>query len=219
MNFIVKRVLEHKVDKEDKKYIAPHFAAGVVTLEDLRRIADVCEKFPEAKIKLTGEIIIGGIKDSVRNEECREMLGLPTYSVAGFSIRPVKLCSGGYICDNNSRDSFGLGLKLDKMFSGIRLPFKMIVSVSGCGRRCSEPLVKDIGIAASQDGYSLFVGGSAGAKPRIARKLLENLGESEVVEIVGKIISLYEKKGKTPQRLGIFIEKIGWEKFKEEITR
>lgn len=219
MNFIVKKVLEHKIDKEDKKYIAPHFAAGVVTLEDLRRIADVCEKFPEAKIKLTGEMVIGGIKDNVRNEECREMLGLPTYSVAGFSIRPVKLCSGGYICDNNLQDSLGLGLKLDKMFSGKKLPFKMIISVSGCGRCCSEPLVKDIGIVASQDGYSLFAAGAAGAKPRIALKLLENLGESEVVEIAGKIISLYEKKGKTPERLGIFIEKMGWDKFKEEITR
>ena len=161
----MKRVLEHKVDKEDKKYIAPHFAAGVATLEDLRRIADVCEKFPEAKIKLTGEMVIGGIKDNVRNEECRDMLGLPTYSVAGFSIRPVKLCSGGYICDNNLQDSLGLGLKLDQMFSGKKLPFKMIISVSGCGRCCSEPLVKDIGIVASEDGYSLFAGGSAGPNP------------------------------------------------------
>ena len=84
MNFIAKKILEHKIDKEDKKYIAPHFPAGVITFADLRRIVDICERFPEAKIKLTGEIIIGGIKDSVRNEECRDMLGLPTYNVAGF---------------------------------------------------------------------------------------------------------------------------------------
>lgn len=219
MNFIVKKVLERKIDKEDKKYIAPHFPGGLITQDDLRKIADACAKFPEAKIKLTGEIIVGCIKDRARNEDCRVMLGLPTYSVAGFSIRPVKLCSGGYVCDNNVQDSLGLGLKLDKMFSGRRLPFKMIISVSGCGRCCSEPLVKDIGIVASQDGYSLFAAGAAGARPRIARKLLDNLDEGEVVDTVEKIIRLYEGKGKTPERLGIFIEKMGWDKFKEEITR
>ena len=146
----------------------------------------------------------------------RQILGLPTYSVAGFSMRPVKLCSGGYICDNNVRDSFSLGLTLDKKFSGRRLPFKMIISVSGCSRSCSEPLVKDIGVVASKEGYSLFVGGAAGRKPRIAQRLLDNLNEQEVIHAVERIVSLYEKKGRTPERLGIFIEKMGLEKFREE---
>ena len=95
----------------------------------------------------------------------------------------------------------------------------MIISVSGCGRCCSEPLVKDIGIVASRDGYSLFVGGAAGAKPRIAQKVMERLKEKEVIGWVAKIVSLYEKKGKTLERLGIFIEKMGWDKFKEEMTQ
>ena len=216
MNFIIKKVLEQKIDKEDKKYIAPHFPGGVVTPDDLRKIADMCEKFPESKLKLTGEIIIGNVKDETRNKECRQILGLPTYSVAGFSMRPVKLCSGGYICDNNVRDSFSLGLTLDKKFSGRRLPFKMIISVSGCSRSCSEPLVKDIGVVASKEGYSLFVGGAAGRKPRIAQRLLDNLNEQEVIHAVERIVNLYEKKGRTPERLGIFIEKMGLEKFREE---
>ena len=217
MNFIMKKVMEQKIDKEDKKYIAPHFPGGVVTPDDLRKIADACEKFPESKLKLTGEIIMGNVKDEARNKECRQILGLPTYSVAGFSMRPVKLCSGGYICDNNAQDSFSLGLTLDKKFSGKKLPFKMIISVSGCSRSCSEPLVKDIGIVASQEGYSVFVGGAAGAKPRIAQRFKDNLKEDEVITLVEKIVAFYEKKGKTPERLGIFIEKMGLEKFKEEV--
>ena len=202
MNFILKKVMEQKIDKEDKKYIAPHFIGGVVTPGDLRKIADICEKFPETKLKLTGEIIIGNVKDDARNRECRKMLGIPTYSIAGFSIRPVKLCSGGYICDNNLQDSFSLGLTLDEKFSGRKLPFKMILSVSGCSRSCSEPLVKDVGVVASREGYSVFVGGAAGAKPRIAQRLIDNLKENEVIGIIEKIVSLYEKKAGPLRGLG-----------------
>lgn len=216
MNFLAKRMVMKRLDKEDKKFIAPHFRAGVVTPQDLRKIADVCEKFPESKIKLSSEMIIGGIPDESRNEEFRRMLGLSTFSVAGFCIRPVKICAGGFICDNNLQDSFSLGLKLDEKFSGRMLPFKMIISVSGCARCCSEPLVRDIGIVACRQGYAIFVGGAAGARPRIGIRLADNLSDAEVIDTIERITCLYEKMGKTPERLGMFIERLGFERFKQE---
>jgi NAD(P)H-nitrite reductase large subunit len=217
MNFIAERMMRKKLNKEDKKFIAPHFPGGIIKPSDLRKIADICEKFPESKIKLSGEIIIGGIEDEKENEKLRNMLGFPTFSIAGFSIRPVKICGGGFICNNNLRDSLSLGLKLDELFHGRTLPFKLIISVSGCSRSCAEPRIRDIGIVASKKGYSIFVGGAAGARPRIGEKLIENVTEEEVIYIIGRIISLYEKKGKTPERLGMFIERIGFESFKEKV--
>lgn len=211
------RMIEKKLDQEDKKFIAPRFPGGVVKPDDLRKIADVCERFPESKIKLTGEIIIGGIRDRERNDEFREMLGISTFSVAGFSVRPVRICAGGYTCDNNLRDSFPFGLKLDEMFSGKKLPFKLIISVSGCSRSCAEPAIRDVGIVASKKGYSISVGGAAGARPRIGEKLIENASEEEVISILEKIIDLYQEDGKTPERLGIFIQRIGFEIFKGKI--
>lgn len=211
--------MERKIDKEDKKFICPHFPAGVMNPEDLRRIADVCERFPESKIKLTGEIIIGGIKDDARNQECRKLLGIACSSVAGFFMRGVRVCSGGHICDNNQQDSFSLGLKLDRIFFGRRLPFKMIISVSGCRRCCSEPLVRDVAIVASKKGYSLFAGGAAGASPRIARHLFDGLSENEVSAAVDKAVALYEKEGRPAERLGVFIERFGFERFKERLIR
>ena len=74
-------------------------------------------------------------------------------------------------------------------------------------------------MVASDAGYSLFAGGAAGARPRIAGKIKDNLTEEEIIALVEKIIGLYERKGKTPERLGIFIEKMGWKKFKEEVAK
>lgn len=217
MNFFMKKMMKRKLDREDKKFIAPHFPGGAVKPDDLRKIADLCERFPESRIKLSGEIIIGGISDEERRGEFRKMLGLPTVSVAGFSVRPVRICAGGFICDHNLQDSRSLGLKLDELFHGRMLPFKMIISVSGCLRSCAEPLVRDIGIVASQKGYAIYAGGAAGAKPRIGKKLFQDINETQVIDIVEKIINLYEKEGKTPERIGKFIERIGFERFKKEI--
>lgn len=216
MNFVAKKILEHKLVEEDRKYIVPHFPGGVVTADDLHKIVGICAQFPEIKLKLSGEIIIGGMKEETRNKECRRMLGLATQRIAGFSIRPVKICAGGYLCANNLQDSFSLGIKLDEIFCGRKLPFKMIISISGCSRSCSEPRVKDIGIVANRHGYSIFIGGAAGAKPRIAQKLIDNVKAEEVIAFVERIVKFYEEKGKIPERLGIFVEKMGFDKFKEE---
>jgi len=218
-SFLAKKMITMKLDKEDRKFIAPHFRAGVLTPQDLRKIADVCERFPESKIKLSSEMIIGGISDESRNEEFKRILGLPTFSVAGLCVRPVKICAGGFICGNNLQDSFSLGFKLDEIFSGRRLPFKMIISVSGCARSCSEPRVRDIGIVASRQGYSIFAGGAAGAKPRIGIKLIDDLSGSSVIDIIERIISLYEKRARTCERLGLFMERIGFERFKSSVLR
>jgi NAD(P)H-nitrite reductase large subunit len=208
--------LKPNLDKQSTKTIAPHFPGGVMTPDDLRKIADLCEKYPESKIKLSGDLIIGGITDPERNAEGRKLLRLPTYNVSGFSIRPIKICSGGYLCDNNVQDSFSLGLNLDRIFTNKPLPSKLIIAVSGCGRNCSEPLVKDIGIVSTPGGYSVYVGGTAGAKPRIAQKIIDQLNEIQVIALVEKIVSVYESKGKARERLGSLIEKMGMEKFKAE---
>ena len=70
---------------------------------------------------------------------------------------------------------------------------------------------------ASKKGYTIFAGGAAGARPKIGEKLIENASEQEVIDILGKIIDLYQKDAKTPERLGIFMERIGSERFKKEI--
>ncbi|PIQ89121.1 MAG: sulfite reductase [Candidatus Omnitrophica bacterium CG11_big_fil_rev_8_21_14_0_20_42_13] len=217
MNFIARKIIHSSLDKEGNKFIALHFPGGVLAPADLRRIADACDEFGESKIKLGSEIIIGGVSDKKRNEECRKKLNTPTFKVAAFCVRPVKVCAGGYICGNNLQDSFSLGTGLDKRFHGIETPFKLVISVSGCPRCCAESKVKDIGIVASSKGYDLFVGGAAGARPRIAVNFARGISEEEAGILVERIIKRYQKGAKFAERLGLFIERIGLDKFKEEI--
>jgi len=76
--------------------------------------------------------------------------------------------------------------------------------------------VKDIGLIGLSKGWRLLVGGSSGVKPRLGVMLAENLSDEEVFSLIDRIINYYKDHAKK-QRLGDFIEEIGFEKFKQDI--
>jgi NAD(P)H-nitrite reductase large subunit len=65
-------------------------------------------------------------------------------------------------------------------------------------------------------GYTLMVGGSAAASPRLAEVVAKGLSEEEVLEAIERIINFY-KGSDTKKRLGKFIEDMGLETFKTQV--
>ena len=65
-------------------------------------------------------------------------------------------------------------------------------------------------------GWRLLVGGSSGVKPRLGQMLAENLSDEEALRLIDRIVNYYKDHAKK-QRLGEFIEEIGFEKFKHDI--
>jgi NAD(P)H-nitrite reductase large subunit len=98
----------------------------------------------------------------------------------------------------------------------MQLPWKFKMGVSGCANSCAEPAVKDIGLIGTSKGWRVLVGGSSGVKPRLGQMLAENLSDEEVLLLIDRIVNYYKDHAKK-QRLGEFIEEIGFEKFKAEI--
>jgi dissimilatory sulfite reductase (desulfoviridin) alpha/beta subunit len=62
------------------------------------------------------------------------------------------------------------------------------------------------------------VGGSSGVRPRLGMMLAENLSDDEAFALIDKIVNFYKDHAKK-QRLGDFIEEIGFEAFKREILK
>lgn len=197
--------------------VAPHIAGGIIDPAGLRKIADVAEKYNAKVLKITSaqRIAIVGIK-SEDLDNVWEDLGMKPAHAIGLCVRSVKICPGTTFCKRGQQDAVGVGLKLDGIYHGMDLPWKFKIGVSGCLNSCSEHAVKDVGIVGTSKGWTITVGGSAGVKPRIGRSLVENLSDEEVFETVDKIINYYKAHAKK-QRLGEFIEQIGFEKFKEEV--
>ena len=189
----------------------------LTTPQELKKIAEALEKHGAKLVKFSESqrMVVVGIDPKRLDELCREA-GVKLAPAVGNVVRSVKFCPGNALCVMGLQDTIGIAEKLKK-FEGLNLPSKMKIAVSGCPNSCTEPAVRDIGLMGTKDGFTVFVGGSAGRKPRIGWKLTENITSDEVVELVERIIDFYKNNAKKGQRLGDFIESIGFEKFRNAV--
>ena len=63
-------------------------------------------------------------------------------------------------------------------------------------------------------GWKVLVGGCGGARPRLAQELVKGVETEDVIALVDKIVRYYKANAKPHQRLGVMIEKMGFDAFK-----
>jgi NAD(P)H-nitrite reductase large subunit len=197
--------------------IAPHIPGGIVSPEQLRKIADVAEKYNAKAMKITSaeRIAIVGI-DPDDIDGAWSDLGMDPGAAIGLCVRSVRICPGTTFCKRGMQDSVGVGLKLDEKYHGMEMPQKLKMAVSGCPNCCAESKVRDIGLMGTKNGWKVFVGGSASGRARIGDQIAEDLSDEEAMKLVDQIIDFYRGSGEK-KRLGRFIETLGLEEFKKAV--
>lgn len=206
------------LQRDKKTYgIAPHIPCGMLTPEMLEKFASVARKYDTAALKITSaaRIAILGI-DEEDVDAIWEELGFDPGHAVGLCVRSVKVCPGTDFCRLAKQNSIEMGMKFDAKYHGMKLPSKMKMAVSGCKIQCGENCIKDISLYGTQDGWTVLVGGMGGIRPRLADILVEDVSAEKAEEIVDKIIEYYKENSK-PQRLGFFIDKIGFQTFSEAV--
>ena len=191
--------------------VVPRMAGGVTTADDLRRIADVADKYAIPLIKVTGGQRIDLL--GVRKEDLPAVwsdLDMPSGFAYGKSMRTVKTCVGIDFCRYGLGDSTQLGVDMEEHFSGLESPAKMKLAVSGCPRNCAESMVKDIGIVAvGDDRWEVYIGGAAGASVRKGDVLATVDGRAEAVRLTAVFMQYYRENGRWLERTYDFVPRIG----------
>ncbi|MGL5315108.1 MAG: hypothetical protein ACRC92_17775 [Peptostreptococcaceae bacterium] len=197
--------------------IAPHLPAGLVSPDQLRKIADIADKYNAAAIKCTAaqRIAIVGLKED-DIDKAWDDLGMKPGAAIGLCVRSVKTCPGTTFCKKGFKDSVSIGLKLDDRYHGVDMPNKLKMGVSGCPNSCADNHTRDIGIMGTPKGWTVFVGGKGGTVPRLGDKLIMNVPDDKILNLVDEIVSIYSKNA-TKERLGTYIDKIGFDTFKSMI--
>jgi len=206
------------IQKDRETYaIIPYISGGMVDSAMLRKIAYVADKYNIKIMKMTseGRISLHGIKEEDL-DYVWEDLGMKPGGHLGSCVRPAKSCIGNICCKKGFQNSVGMSQKINESYCGVPTPRKLKIAVSGCPNSCGESAVRDIGLIGTGKGWKLFVGGNCGIKPRIGRLLAKNLSYDEVIALIGKIIDYYNAHG-IEKRVGAFIEKIGFEKFSQDV--
>lgn len=206
-----------KIHNGKKTYaITPHLPGGFIKPDVLEKYAHVARKY-NGILKLTSaqRIMITGLKAEDIEDIWRDMGMQPAMGFANC-VRSVKICPGIAFCKRGKQDSIKLGMELDRRYIKKEMPSRMKMGVSGCPNSCSEAVIKDVGVIGTDDGWDVYVGGSAGSHPRLADKLITGLNYDDTLSIIDIIVRYYQKNADI-ERVGQFIERIGFEKFQNDI--
>lgn len=206
-----------KIHNGNKTYaITPHLPGGFIKPDMLEKYVNVARKY-HGVLKLTSaqRIMITGLKaediDSIWDE-----LGMNPAIGFANCVRSVKICPGIAFCKRAKQDSIKLGFELDRRYIKKEMPSRMKMGVSGCPNSCSEAVIKDVGVIGTDIGWDIYVGGSAGAHPRLGDRLITGLNYEDTLKIVDIIVRYYQKNADI-ERVGEFIDRIGFEKFKTDV--
>ncbi len=206
-----------KIHNGKKTYaITPHLPGGFIKPDVLEKYAHVARKY-NGILKLTSaqRIMITGLKAEDIEAIWQELGMQPAMGFANC-VRSVKICPGIAFCKRGKQDSIKLGLELDKRYIKKEMPSRMKMGVSGCPNSCAESVIKDVGVIGTDEGWDVYVGGSAGSHPRLADKLITGLNYEDTLRVIDIIVRYYQKNADI-ERVGQFIDRIGFEKFQKDI--
>lgn len=122
---------------------------GALTAENLKKIAEVAEKYGNGSVHLTSrqgvEIPfiklqdIDEVKDSLAEGGCKP-------GVCGPRVRTVTACQGSEICPSGNINTSDIAQKLNDRYFGRELPHKFKFGVTGCQNNCLKAEENDVGI-------------------------------------------------------------------------
>jgi nitrite reductase (NADH) large subunit len=208
--FINERV-HANIQKDGTFSVVPQIPGGVTTPWQLRRIADVAERYRVPLIKLTGGQRIDLL--GVRKEDLPKVwqdLEMPSGFAYGKSYRTCKSCVGSDFCRFGLGDSIALALKIENEFQGFDSPHKMKLATAGCPRNCSEAMVKDLGAVAVEGGkWEIYIGGAAGSSVRKGDVLCAVDTHEDVLKYMGRFIQYYRENARYLERTHAFAQRLG----------
>lgn len=207
--------LHANIQKDGTFSVVPRMYGGVTNPEQLRKIADVAEKYNVKLVKVTGgqRIDLFGIEKEDLPKVWAD-LDMPSGYAYGKTLRTVKTCVGEEFCRFGTQDSIALGIKLEKKLERIGTPHKFKMAVSACPRNCAESGIKDLGVVGVDGGWQIYVGGNGGTDLRAADLLYKVKTEEEVLEITGAFFQYYRETGIYLERSSKWVERMGLENIK-----
>ena len=193
---------------------------GVVTAEQVRKLADVAEKFGNGRVTLTTRqsFEIPGIPFE-KISEFESAIAAIGLSVGGTGpkVRPIVACKGT-TCSCGLIDTFALAKALHERFylgwHGVALPGKFKIAVGGCPNNCVKPNLNDLGIVGkilpgNRRGYQVTLGGHWGRIGDIGREAETFETVDEVLAYVEKVLTFFRDNGQKGERFYKMLARLG----------
>ncbi len=209
------------IQKDGTYSVVPRMWGGVTSANELRAIADVVDKFAIPMVKVTGgqRVDMLGVKKEDLPAVWADLnkAGMVSGHAYAKGLRTVKTCVGTDWCRFGTRDSTGLGVKLEKFLWGSWTPAKVKMAVSGCPRNCSEATCKDVGVICVESGYDIHFAGAAGLDIKGTEVLGHVDTEEETIEAIAALVQLYREQGRYLERIYKWAKRVGYDTVRTQI--
>ncbi|MFE4812730.1 nitrite reductase large subunit NirB [Peribacillus simplex] len=202
--------LHANIQKDGTFSVVPRMYGGVTNPDQLRKIANVADKYNVKLLKVTGGQRIDMF--GVEKEDLPSVwadLDMPSGYAYGKTLRTVKTCVGENFCRFGTQDSIGLGIALEKKFERVGTPHKVKMAVSACPRNCAESGIKDLGVVGVDGAWEIYIGGNGGTHLRAAELLCKVKTSDEVIEIAGAYLQHYRETANYLERTSVWVERVG----------
>ena len=206
------------IQKDGTFSVIPRMWGGETNSSELRRIADVVDKFKIPTVKVTGGQRIDLL--GVKKEDLRAVwqdLGMPSGLGYAKGLRTVKTCVGSEWCRFGTQDSTKMGQQLERQLARMYAPHKVKLAVSGCPRNCAEAGIKDVGVIGVDSGWEIYVGGNGGIKTEVAEFFVNLKTHEEVLEYAGAFLQLYREEGWYLERTVHYLARVGLDHAKQKV--
>ncbi|MFO1262160.1 MAG: nitrite reductase large subunit NirB [Rhodoferax sp.] len=207
------------IQKDGTYSVIPRMWGGETNASELRRIADVVDKYQIPTVKVTGgqRIDLLGVKKEDLVGVWRD-LGMPCGHAYAKALRTVKTCVGSEWCRMGTQDSTQMGKDLERAMWRMYAPHKVKFAVSGCPRNCAEAGIKDVGIIGVDSGWEMHIAGNGGIKTEVAHFLVKLKTAEEVLEYTGAFMQLYRLEGWYLERTVHYVNRVGMDYIKKRIV-
>lgn len=200
---------------------------GTYSKEQLEKLASIAHRYARGFVHLTVrqgmEIPFIQYKDIPSIEKELKESGIPT-GASGQRLRATICCPGNNWCKAGLIDTFSLVDRIENelhLKCGLDLPHKFKIAISGCPNACTGVQFSEIGIHGQIDiadpnkrpGYTIYLAGCGGRRPRTGFKLNRIFCEDETLCVVGSVVKFFKENAKQKQRLALLVEDFGRDNF------
>ncbi len=199
--------------QKDKETVAliPEIKFGMMTPEDLEKIAAVARKYEIPVIKITSaqRIALVGVKPEHVEAVWKE-LGMEPGNGLGTGLNYIKACPGEAVCRLGQRDSLAIAERIYDVVKPMGIETKLKFGISGCPLACGEGVIRDIGIFGKKStGWTIQIGGNSGLNARLGEVLAKDLDDEQLLQVVTKLMLYYKENMRTKERMYRFVPRMG----------
>jgi sulfite reductase (NADPH) hemoprotein beta-component len=201
-------------------------APGDVTDSQLEAIADLADVYSFGEIRATHNqnLVLADVKksDLFKLWEKAKISGFATPNIG--TLTDIICCPGGDFCSLANAKSIPIAEAIQRKFDDIDYIYDLgdlSLNISGCMNACGHHHVGNIGILGvdkkGAEFYQIQLGGNAGTDTSLGGVLGPSFSESEVPEVIEKILTIYIEQRKGDELFLDTYRRIGATPFKESV--